>query len=110
MERKPCLQPNESATVLAEVQELPRHRDDGRKVSGALAFPLAHITPLRLPLANLRLGRNLVEFRFDVKNAMEGLLSNVFLEGAFGVWLRKGRPVVKPDGPDPSGMPSNRIA
>jgi hypothetical protein len=70
---------------------------NGRAISGMLTFPLSPITPMRLPLTKLRPGRNMVEFRFDVNNAMEGLLSNVRVEGAFGVWLRKKQPVVKAD-------------
>jgi hypothetical protein len=72
---------------------------NGRSVSAPRVFPLSHIAPLRLPLKKVKRGRNTVEFRFDIKNAMEGLLSTVWLEGMFGVWLRKGRPVVKPDTP-----------
>jgi hypothetical protein len=70
---------------------------NGRKVSDLLAFPLPHITPLRVALPNVKRGRNQVELRFDVQNAMEGLLSPIRIEGAFGVWLKKGSPVVKPD-------------
>lgn len=75
---------------------------NGRKASGWLAFPLPCITPLRLPLTNIRRGMNGVELRFDIRNAMEGLLSQVRLEGAFGVRHRKGRPaLVTPDEPVP---------
>lgn len=68
---------------------------NGRKVSELLTFPRMTITPLRLPLANLRRGRNTVELRFDIGNAMEGLLSMVWIEGAFGVRVAKGRPVLE---------------
>ena len=74
---------------------------NGRSISEKLAFPLLATTPMRLPLPRFKPGKNVVEFRFDVKNAMEGLLSSVQVEGAFGVWLRKGRPVVKREAPGP---------
>jgi hypothetical protein len=62
---------------------------NGRAVSEPLAFPRPATGALRLPLA-LRKGRNAVEFRFDIRNAMEGLLCTVWLEGAFGVRAAKG--------------------
>jgi hypothetical protein len=67
---------------------------NGRDVSGALAFPRMTTTPLRLPVA-LRKGRNTVEFRFDIGNAMEGLLSQTWIEGAFGVRAGRGGAVVE---------------
>ncbi len=72
---------------------------NGRGVSTPLVFPLSNITPLRLPVTNVRKGLNTVEFRFDVKNAMEGLLCTVWIEGAFEVRIRKGRPVVSAEAP-----------
>jgi hypothetical protein len=76
---------------------------NGRKLGEPLTFPRMTIEPLRLPVS-LRRGRNTVEFRFEVGNAMEGLLSMVWLEGAFGVRVAKAGPVVEAE----SGLVSPR--
>lgn len=66
---------------------------NGKRASDTLNFPLPAITPLCLPVT-LRRGLNRLEFRFEVKNAMEGLLANVRLAGDFAVWLQKGKPCI----------------
>jgi hypothetical protein len=72
---------------------------NARKISTPLMFPLSGTKPLRVPVAGVRKGRNVLEFRFQARSAMEGLLCPVWLEGAFQVWLRKGQPVVGADAP-----------
>ena len=66
---------------------------NGKKRHGNLTFPLPHITPLRLPIT-LRRGENRLELRFNIINAMEGILANLRLEGEFGVVVQKGQTIV----------------
>ncbi len=63
---------------------------NGRRLSEALCFPLWHITPLKVPL-KVRRGTNRLEFRFEIENAMEGILANLRLEGDFGVVLHAAK-------------------
>lgn len=64
---------------------------NGKKISATLDFPRLSIDPLRLPLSIAR-GANAIEFRFKVKNAMEGMLANISISGDFAVSLRNGKP------------------
>ncbi|OGV65888.1 MAG: hypothetical protein A2498_10135 [Lentisphaerae bacterium RIFOXYC12_FULL_60_16] len=69
---------------------------NGRAVGGMRRFPLDNIRALRVPLAWLRHGRNVIELRFEVESAMEGLLSQLYVEGDFTVRLGRVRPVLEP--------------
>jgi hypothetical protein len=61
---------------------------NGIQVGGKRLFPLPHTRPLRIGLRMLRSGRNRIELRFDARNAMEGLLSQLYIEGEFDVDVR----------------------
>jgi len=67
---------------------------NGRQ-SGALRhFPLENITPQRMRVTGLRRGRNVLELRFQARSAMEGLLTQIYLEGNFDVDVEKGSAVL----------------
>lgn len=75
---------------------------NGRILGKPRAFPLSGITPLRLPLQRVREGDNTVELRFAARSAMDGLLSQLYVEGDFDVDARSRVPVLRP--------PAHRIA
>jgi hypothetical protein len=68
---------------------------NGKRIAGKLRFPLDRIEPLRLPLRALNAGLNQLEFRFTARSAMEGLLSQVFLEGEFDVAVNSRRSTLR---------------
>lgn len=85
---------------------------NGRLIQAQCRFPLDGIKARRLPLRRLNIGRNVLEFRFQIANAMEGLLSQLFLEGDFevepvrsGARLRAPENRVDPDGWQCAGLP-----
>jgi hypothetical protein len=75
---------------------------NGLTVQANCAFPLDGILARRMVLRNLKAGRNVLDIRFRIANAMEGLLSQLFLEGDFEVDVRRRTPVLS--------VPRNRIA
>ncbi len=66
---------------------------NGECISPLLAFPLHHITPLRLALSIIP-GKNCVEFRFTAKSAMDGLLATVAIAGDFAVSIQSEKAYV----------------
>ena len=69
---------------------------NGRIALAHGAFPLDGISARRVPLKNLKAGRNVLDCRFQIGNAMEGLLSQLFLEGDFEVEERRPASVLCP--------------
>jgi hypothetical protein len=59
-------------------------------------WPLGGITPARIRLPGLAQGTHVLEVRFEVVNAMEGLLSQLYIEGAFDVDLGATIPTLRP--------------
>lgn len=74
---------------------------NGRIALAQCGFPLDGIVARRIPLKNLKPGRNVLDFRFRITNAMEGLLSQLFLEGDFEVDVQRPAPILR--------LPRNRI-
>ena len=70
---------------------------NGKALGGRRAFPLTHTRALRLSLPDLKQGNNTVELRFQPQNAMEGLLSQLYVEGDFDVDVAaEGRATISP--------------
>lgn len=67
-------------------------------------WPLPGITPARIRLAGLTQGTHTLEIRFEIANAMEGLLSQPYIEGRFDVDLSAAPAVLRP----PTGQVSDR--
>jgi hypothetical protein len=68
-------------------------------------FPLPGIVSRRLRLRGVKRGRNQLDVRFQIGNAMEGLLSQLYLEGDFEVDVKRAVPrLLKAEQrPDPTG-------
>ncbi len=77
---------------------------NGKRLRARLVFPLDGTRPLRLRASHLREGLNRLELVFSPQGAMDGLLSQIYLEGEFDVTVRHGRAVVSP----PSGRISEK--
>lgn len=69
-----------------------RIRLNGRPLGGRRVFPIDGQKKVRkIPLKKLlKEGRNRLELRFDADSAMDGLLSQLYLEGAFEVGFTRG--------------------
>ncbi len=64
---------------------------NGQTLRRAQRFPLDGIQPLRIPVRHaLKTGDNQLELTFALDSALDGLLSQLYLEGDFDVALRKG--------------------
>ena len=74
---------------------------NGQKLGGENNFPLDSTLPLRIPLKNFQEGKNIIELRFTVVSAMEGLLTQLYIEGDFDViYYKKRKVLVKTTGRD----------
>lgn len=85
---------------------------NGKAVDGEQRFPLECVTPVTLVLRGLRSGENRLEIRFKAVSAMDGLLSQLYLEGNFDVDVSCRAPVIEPvsrgvseEGWQASGLP-----
>lgn len=85
---------------------------NGKTVGGKRRFPLGRIQAVRVHLSNLKRGKNTVELRFTVTHAMEGLLSQLYVEGDFDVDVTGDVPTISPprhgitrEGWQAAGMP-----
>lgn len=85
---------------------------NGEERTGELTFPVHDTVPRRIRLEGIQRARNEVEICFDVEDALEGLLSQLYLEGDFDVDIEGDVPVLKPpdseiskDGWQDMGMP-----
>lgn len=66
---------------------------NGQLLRRSQAFPLEGIRPVRLPLRRaLRTGMNRLELTFALSSALDGLLSQLYLEGDFDLDVSGGNP------------------
>lgn len=68
---------------------------NNRPLTKELHWPLENITPARISLKGLRRRTNVLEFRFQIKDALEGLLTQVYIEGDFYVDVKGRKPVLR---------------
>jgi hypothetical protein len=85
---------------------------NGRPLGGERSWPPAGIAPARVRLPGLNQGANTLELHFEIGNAMEGLLSQLYLEGDFDLDIARRTPVLRPpthaaspEGWQASGLP-----
>ncbi len=85
---------------------------NGKPLGPVRVFPLDRKGAQMIPLRGLRLGANRIELRFHIESAMEGLLSQLYVEGDFDADVSKSNPVifsprrwVSKSGWQASGMP-----
>jgi len=69
---------------------------NGKAIGGRRTWPLSRIRPARVALRGLRRGGNVLEFCFDARSAMDGLLSPVRIEGDFDAKVSGRRLLIAP--------------
>jgi len=69
---------------------------NGERIGRRRRFPLEGARPLRVPLRKLKRGVNRLELLFRPESAMDGLLSQLYVEGDFDVDLAGRTPTLVP--------------
>ncbi len=69
---------------------------NGKQIGRWHTFPLVRTRALRVSLRGLKGGANTVEVRFQAESAMEGLLSQLYVEGDFDVDIEKAAATISP--------------